>query len=165
MSAPQLDEQQLHLAQLLNRAVRASDAAFMKQSGGGGLSARQFSVLMAVKLHPNLTLTRLIAQTGIDRSRLAEIVRRLVDEGLLRRQRIKADGRTNAMFLTKKGQDRLRQASAGAKRADAFILDLLPVKLRRSLLNGLRSIIDAAGQTPQPPSRPSANGTKIKNSR
>ena len=44
-----------------------------------------------------MSQTQLAKLTGIDRSTLAELVARLLDQGYLQRRRTKDDGRTNAL--------------------------------------------------------------------
>ena len=54
----------------------------------------------------------------VDRSTLADIVRELVEKGLLQRQRTKQDARAYAVKLTREGQRVLRAAGPVAKKVE-----------------------------------------------
>ena len=54
--------------------------------------------------------TTLVERTGIDRSTMADIVRRLTARGLVQRRRTRRDARRYAVRLTDKGENALRLA-------------------------------------------------------
>jgi DNA-binding MarR family transcriptional regulator len=55
--------------------------------GDGDLAPRQHAVLVAVSQNEGLSQTNLVEKTGVDRSTLADIVRRMLKKGLLQRRR------------------------------------------------------------------------------
>ena len=59
----------------------------------GDLTPRQLAVLVTVAQNEGLSQTGLVDRTGIDRSTLADIVRRMQRKGLLQRRRTKEDAR------------------------------------------------------------------------
>jgi len=134
------------LVHLLHRAVQEADAVFMQHVGEGGLTPRQFAVLLTVAQQPNANQTHLVEMTGIDRSTIADLVRRLVRQGLLQRRRTKEDARAYAIRLSEKGRETLRVAEPAARRADAVILSLLPPKRRNDVLAGLQMLVSALDQ-------------------
>ena len=73
-------------------------------------------------------------QTGIDRSTLADIVRRMLKKGLLQRRRTKDDARAYAVKLTDEGWRVLKAADPLAKRVDDRILAALPGQQRERFL-------------------------------
>ena len=79
--------------------------------GVGDLTPRQFAVLVTVSQNEGLSQTHLVERTGIDRSTLADIVRRMLKKGLLQRRRTKEDARAYAVKLTEEGWRVLRSAS------------------------------------------------------
>ena len=107
-----------------------------------GLTPRQLAVLVTVSNNEGLSQTGLVDRTGIDRSTLADIVRRMQRKGLLQRRRTKEDARAYAVKLTEEGRRVLRTAEPLAKRVDDRILDALPGKQRDQFVDGLQAIVD-----------------------
>lgn len=68
---------------LLHRAGQRADELFTTTMGENDLTPRQFAVLKAVARLENPSQTALVQDTGIDRSTIADIVRRLIKRGLL----------------------------------------------------------------------------------
>jgi DNA-binding MarR family transcriptional regulator len=108
----------------------------------GDLTPRQLAVLMTVAQNEGLSQTGLVDRTGIDRSTLADIVRRMQRKGLLQRRRTKEDARAYAVKLTDEGRRVLRTAEPVARRVDERILDALPTRQRDQFINDLLTIVD-----------------------
>jgi len=109
----------------------------------GGLTARQLVVLWTVEQNEGLSQTDIVERTGIDRSTMADIVRRLKDKGLLQRSRIRGVARTYAVKLTNEGRRVLRTVEPLAKSVDNRVLSALPPKQRELLLDALQTIVNA----------------------
>jgi DNA-binding MarR family transcriptional regulator len=107
---------------LLHRAGQRADEIFAESIGKSDLTPRQFAVLKAVSETEEPSQTTLVEMTGIDRSTLADIVRRLVDRRLLQRKRTKHDARMYAVRLTAAGQNALRNAEPAARKTDDRLL-------------------------------------------
>jgi DNA-binding MarR family transcriptional regulator len=107
-----------------------------------GLTPRQLAVLVTVSNNEGLSQTGLVDRTGIDRSTLADIVRRMQRKGLLQRRRTKEDARAYAVKLTDEGRKVLRTAEPLARRVDDRILDALPGKQRDQFIDGLQAIVE-----------------------
>ena len=108
----------------------------------GDLTPRQLAVLVTVAHNEGLSQTGLVDRTGIDRSTLADIVRRMQKKGLLQRRRTKEDARAYAVKLTDEGRKLLRTAEPLAKKVDDRILEALPSKQREQFVDELLSIVD-----------------------
>jgi MarR family transcriptional regulator, temperature-dependent positive regulator of motility len=109
----------------------------------GDLTPRQLAVLVTVANNEGLSQTGLVDRTGIDRSTLADIVRRMQKKGLLQRRRTKEDARAYAVRLTDEGRRVLRTAEPLAKRVDERILEAIPAKQRDQFIEDLLAIADA----------------------
>ena len=116
------------------------------------MTPRQLAVLVTVARTEGLSQTGLVGRTGIDRSTLADIVRRMQKKGLLQRRRAKQDARAYAVRLTAEGRRALRAAEPVAKRVDARILEALPVRQRGQFIDELTAIV-AAFERPPPDAR------------
>jgi len=111
------------------------------------LTARQLAVLLAVAENDGLSQNDLVERTGIDRSTVADVVKRLKRKGLLQRRRTKEDARTYAVRLTEEGERVLRAAGPLAKRVDQRILNALPAKQRDEFMGALASILSTLQRT------------------
>lgn len=113
---------------------------------GGDLTPRQYAVLVAVSQNEGVSQTLLVEKTGVDRSTLADIVRRMLKKGLLQRRRTKEDARAYAVKLTDEGWRVLKTADPLARRVDEKILAVLPGQQRERFLQDLNLIVKALGK-------------------
>jgi DNA-binding MarR family transcriptional regulator len=122
---------------LLKRAAQFAAATYAGHVGRTGLTARQFTILKAVEANEGVSQTALVQITGIDRSTLADIVARLIDQGYLHRRRRSDDARANAVKLSAAGRRALRTVSPGVEGVDKDILAALPRSHRKPFLEAL----------------------------
>lgn len=132
---------------LLHRAGQCADELFAVSIGDSDLTPRQYAVLRAVDGNDEPSQTTLVEMTGIDRSTLADIVRRLVEKGLLSRKRTRRDARMYAVRLTEKGQAALRRAEPVARSTDERLLSAIPQREREVFLDALNRIVQMIGST------------------
>ena len=90
--------------------------------------------------------TNLVEMTGIDRSTLADIIRRMLKKGLVQRRRTKEDARAYAVKLTEEGRRILQSAEPMARKVDDRILQALPSAQRDRFLTDLNTIVKALGK-------------------
>lgn len=138
--AGRLERSPIHL---LHRAGQCAGDIFSAEIGENDLTPRQYAVLMAVSLNEGLSQTDLVELTGVDRSTLADIVRRMLKKGLVQRRRTKEDARAYAVKLTDEGWRVLRGSEPVVKRVDDRLLAALPPKQREQFMADLATIISA----------------------
>lgn len=126
---------------LLHRAGQCADEMFAISVGEAGLTPRQFAVMAAIADSEEPSQTTLVERTGIDRSTMADIVRRLTSRGLVQRRRTRRDARRYAVRLTDKGEGALRMAEPAARTTDEKILAALPPTQRDAFLRSLSRIV------------------------
>ena len=139
----QLEQSPIHL---LHRAGQCAGDVFQSEMRTEDLTPRQYAVLVAVAENEGLSQTNLVEMTGIDRSTLADILRRMLKKGLVQRRRTKEDARAYAVKLTEEGRRILRSAEPMARRVDDRILQALPATQRDRFLTDLNTIVDALGK-------------------
>jgi len=100
---------------------------------------------VTVSQNEGLSQTHLVDKTGIDRSTLADIVRRLLKKGLLQRRRTKDDARAYSVKLTEEGTRVLKSAEPMARKVDDRILAALPGQQRERFVQDLNTIVRALG--------------------
>jgi DNA-binding MarR family transcriptional regulator len=128
---------------LLFRASQRADRHFTRALGRLQLSPRQLAVLQAVAAADGLSQTAIMAATGLDRSSTADLVRRLVDRGWLRRRRTPHDSRVYAVRLTPKGNAMLALGLPAARAADRMLLQSIAPAQRSAVLGALQLMADS----------------------
>lgn len=142
-----LDRSPIHL---LHRAGQCAGDIFQGEIGEASLTPRQYAILLTVAQNEGLSQTDLVIKTGVDRSTLADIVRRMLKKGLLQRRRTKEDARAYAVRLTDEGRRVLKTCEPLAKRVDDRILEALPAKNRDQFLADLALIIESLAAEAKP---------------
>jgi len=142
---------------LLRRCVQYANDLFSREPGASDLTKQQFTVLAAVEQNEGMSQTDLVAITGIDRSTLAEMIRRMIDKGLLDRERTESDQRANAVRIAMAGRKALRSARSASERVEKTLLASLSSADRAKLLRMLAAVVDQA-ETEDSGSRGEARG-------
>ena len=144
---PDADNYDLHgaVGHLLRRSQQRAVDLFVEEVGEDGPTPRQFAVLLSVHQKPGVSQTELVRMTGIDRSTLTEILRRLGRRGLIRRERQAGDRRTNALHLTAEGRTAMESAIDAVERAQERILEPIPAGERRAAMRVLEKLAGLDG--------------------
>jgi DNA-binding MarR family transcriptional regulator len=142
MTVGRLERSPIHL---LHRAGQCAADIFQGEMVEGDLTPRQYAVLVSVSQNEGLSQTQLVEQTGVDRSTLADIVRRMLKKGLLQRRRTKDDARAYSVKLTDEGWRVLKATDPLARRVDEKILAALPGQQRERFVQDLHTIVTALG--------------------
>jgi DNA-binding MarR family transcriptional regulator len=129
---------------LLRRCYQYHGDLFQRETGARDLTKQQFALLSALEQHDGASQTELVDITGIDRSTLAEMIRRMRDRGLVMRERTEDDMRANSVALTFSGRKAVKANKAAADKADRGLLDPLPAAERQRFLRLLGMIAAAA---------------------
>jgi DNA-binding MarR family transcriptional regulator len=140
MKPSKLDRSPVHL---FHRTMQLAHDLFMSQVEG--TTPRQLAILIAIDANPGASQTVLTECTGIDRSTLSQVVRRLRKTGLVRRRRRADDSRAYAVELTDDGRRILRAAEPMARKVDERVLGALPSARREPFIALLSSLIEAFG--------------------
>jgi DNA-binding MarR family transcriptional regulator len=151
MSKSRLDDSLIDLnrspSHLLHRVLQMALDLFVEEAGPGAVTQRQFAVLAAVAADEGPTQSRLVKATGIDRSTLADMVARMIDKGLLTRERSVKDARANSVGLTDLGRHTLSDMTPKVAAADSRLLAHLSAGKRDSFIKLLREFIRSGEET------------------
>jgi len=151
MSKSRLDDSLIDLnrspSHLLHRVLQMALDLFVEEAGPGAVTQRQFAVLAAVAADEGPTQSRLVKATGIDRSTLADMVARMIDKGLLTRERSVKDARANSVGLTDLGRHTLSDMTPKVAAADSRLLAHLSARKRDSFIKLLREFIRSGEET------------------
>ena len=107
----------LTLIATLHRAAQIADAAFADAMGRDDITTRQMQVLAAISVADQPHQTQICQLTGIDRSTLSIICRRLAKKGWVGRRHARRDSRAYALTVTPAGRAVLASALTAAERA------------------------------------------------
>jgi DNA-binding MarR family transcriptional regulator len=139
---------------LIRRCQQFYGDLYAREAGGKELTKQQFTLLCALEQNDGASQTALVEITGIDRSTLAEMVRRMLEKGLLSRERTEEDARANAVAISPSGRKALRSARNAADRAERALLEALPQPERMKFVKALTQIAQAAEQMNGDASKP-----------
>jgi DNA-binding MarR family transcriptional regulator len=128
---------------LIRRCAQYFGDLYAHEAGTSDLTKQQYTLLSALEHNDGVSQTALVDITGIDRSTLAEMVRRMLDKGLLSRERTEEDQRANAVAISNSGRKALRTARAASERAEKALLEALPLAERPRFVRLLAQIAGA----------------------
>lgn len=137
------------ISHLIHRAEQCSTDMFGTIAPNGLLTPRQFAILDAIKDNPGISQTGLVNMTGIDRSTLADIVRRMLEKDLVQRERTQKDARAYAVKLTRKGTNTLKKIQPLAETVDKEILEAIPKEHRTLFVSLLAEMVDNLSESGQ----------------
>lgn len=128
---------------LIHRAEQCAILLLQDRTSEHGLTSTQIAVLSALTERAGVSQTQLCDATGIDRSTMGNVVKRLVIKGLVRRVRTRRDARTNAIQLTSHGRQAIAAVMPVANRVAEEILSVLPERGRKKFIQNLITLINA----------------------
>jgi DNA-binding MarR family transcriptional regulator len=128
---------------LIRRCAQYFGDLYAHEVGASDLTKQQFTLLAALEHNDGASQTGLVEITGIDRSTLAEMVRRMLDKGLLSRERTEEDQRANSVVISPSGRKALRIARSASDRAEKTLMERLPPAERQRLVRMLSQIATA----------------------
>ena len=130
---------------LLHRAGQCADHIYAKALDDSRLSPRQAQVLSVIGAKGTASQTDAVHRTGIDRSTTADIVRRLVQEGYLQRERAMQDARRYDVQLTAKGRSALGLVERVERRSENELLSAISDTDRKRFATSLECIVNCFG--------------------
>lgn len=132
------------IAHAIHRLGQLTEEQFARSAGRLGITARQVVVLAIADHLEGASQTKLCEISGIDRSTLADMVRRLVGRGLLDRRRTREDARRNAIRITSEGRKLLELVLPIAHQVDQELLQGLSPSEREAFKVLLHKILSHA---------------------
>ncbi|MFK0294965.1 MarR family winged helix-turn-helix transcriptional regulator [Streptomyces sp. NPDC090442] len=139
-----------HLARRLQQAHTLLWTAMVSED----VTSPQFAVLNTLVGADGLDQRTVGERVGLDRSTIAEVVRRLVGRGLVDKVRDSRDARRSALRLTAEGTRLHRKLAARTARMNEVFLAPLDPQERSAFLELLQRVSDAAEDLRAPITRP-----------
>ncbi len=149
---PDLGQSPLHL---FHRAVQVVTEIYQAEMASHDLTARQYAVLFALAHSEGMSQSKLVDATGIDRSTMADIVRRMLKKGIIQRKRDKDDARAYEVRITEEGVRLFKTVTPIVHRIEEKLLSALKGRRVDEFLTNLGLIV---GNIQVSGSAPPANG-------
>ena len=130
---------------LIRRVHQSHSALFAEECKAYGITPVQYGVLTALLHRPGIDQATLGAEVGIDRTNAADVLERLAERGLVRRQKSGADRRMMLTELTADGRTLTREMHHAMQRAQERLLEALSPAERKSVMRLLLKLVDALG--------------------
>lgn len=127
---------------LIRRAQQIAVSIFTDECRDFGITPVQFAILWAVRDHPGLDQITLANLVALDRSNTGDVVARLVEKGLIRREAGNTDRRTKLLQLTQDGEALLEAMRKAVTAAQERMLAPLADEEREVFLGLLAKIVD-----------------------
>jgi len=135
------------VSHLIHRAEQCAGDIFARVAPSGQVTPRQFAILDEIADNPGISQTGLVDKTGIDRSTLADIIRRMLEKGLVQRERTAEDARAYAVKLTRKGTNTLKKMKPLAEKVDKELLEAIPKEHREMFVSVLAQMVTTLSDT------------------
>jgi DNA-binding MarR family transcriptional regulator len=133
---------------LLHRASQQADQQLETAMSDTGLTARQLVVLDTIARLETPNQTDICDATGIDRSTLADMVKRLSARRLIVRRRDRNDARAYNLRLTEEGERALEKTLPQVHAAELQITGKLSESRRKEFLDLLKLLLGGARTLP-----------------
>jgi DNA-binding MarR family transcriptional regulator len=108
-----------HFGYLLRRAQLGGFEAFQRATAGVDISPARYTALVIVGANPGLTQSALGAALGTARSGAMMVVNWMEQRGLVERRHRPVDSRSWGLYLTRRGEARLRELGRRVRAYDA----------------------------------------------
>ena len=131
------------LVDLIHRVNQRALEQFAERHGRD-VTPRQVAILRVLASSQGASQTTLVNVTGIDRSTTAEIVKRLVARGLVKRRRSRGDLRAYVVTLTPEGEKVLAEAEPVIAAVEKALLEALPEEDRDCFVASLERLTTAS---------------------
>jgi DNA-binding MarR family transcriptional regulator len=138
---------------LIRRLHQIHYALFFEECAAFGITPVQYGLLTILSTNPDSDQVTLATALGIDRTNVADVLRRLEQGGLVRRKRSAADRRTVLARLTPAGEAMVERMHPSMARAQERLLSVLGEAEREAFMATLVRLIKANNRHGRAPLR------------
>jgi DNA-binding MarR family transcriptional regulator len=128
---------------LIRRLHQIHLALFAEECAGETVTPVQFSLLTALEELDATEQTALGQAIGLDRTNTADVLERLQQRGLVKRQVAAQDRRRKVISLTDSGRATIDRVKAAVDRAHKRTINALPPEDRARFLDYLITLVEA----------------------
>jgi DNA-binding MarR family transcriptional regulator len=149
---------------LVRRLHQIHTALFLEECGEFAITPVQYGVMTALQDHPGSDQVSLAAEVGIDHTNVADVLERLAERGLVRRERSEHDRRSMSAFLTDDGDALLARTYLGMQRAQERFLEPLAPEFRAAFVAMMTQLVEGnnhAGPRARPEGRQTGKTSEL----
>ena len=143
-----LSESKMQPGYLIRRAHQKATSAFISATRDLGLTAVQYSSLVAIRSFPDIDATRVSELVSLDRTTIGHVLERLEQKEMITRAAGATDKRKKLLRITAAGEEAVRAASGRIEVISGEILSPLTASERTLLLRLLEKIVTAEPSIP-----------------
>lgn len=145
---------------LVRRLHQIHSAIFLEECQEFAITPVQYGLITALLDKPGIDQVTLGGEVGIDRTNVADVLGRLADRGLVRRERSKTDRRSMIAFLTKEGESVAERMYESMQNAQERFLAPLRPEFRSAFLAMVIELIEGNSKYSLPESSAAPKGRK-----
>ncbi|MHC6152857.1 MULTISPECIES: MarR family winged helix-turn-helix transcriptional regulator [Bradyrhizobium] len=128
---------------LIRRLHQINYAIFFEECDAYDITPVQYALLTTLSMNPDTDQVSLGREIGIDRTNVADVLRRLEQRGLVKRRKADYDGRATIARLTPAGDKVARDMFGAMQRAQTRLLAPLPAEERKAFMATLLKLVEA----------------------
>jgi DNA-binding MarR family transcriptional regulator len=138
---------------LVRRLHQIHVAIFLDECSDYAITPVQYAVMTALLNNPGADQVTLAHDAGIDRTNIADVLARLAERGLVKREAGKQDRRMRVANLTQEGDRIARDMEHASLSAQARLMAPLSAEKRDQLMSLMGELVDANNEFSRAPAR------------
>lgn len=138
---------------LIRRLHQIHVAIFLEECADYGITPVQYAVMTALLNHPGVDQVTIARDAAIDRTSVADVLARLAQRGLVRREPGTKDRRMRIAVLTEEGERIAREMEHASLAAQAKLVAPLPPAKREQLMELMTELVEANNEFSRAPAR------------
>jgi len=131
---------------LIRRLNQIHVALFFESCKDFAITPVQYGLLTTLSERPGLDQTSLCAEVGVDRTTMADVLRRLEERGLVKREPSPADGRQKIANISSKGKRVMDEMYDAMREAQVQFLAPLEPKERSEFVRMMMRLVEGNNQ-------------------
>jgi len=131
---------------LIRRLNQIHISLFYESCKDFGITPVQYGLLTTLREHPNIDQTSLCAEVGVDRTTMADVLRRLEERGLVKRKPSPTDRRIKTASITPRGLKATEDMYEAMRDAQIRFLSPLPPKDRVAFIRMMMQLVEGNNQ-------------------
>lgn len=143
---------------LIRRLHQIHVAIFLEECAEYGITPVQYAVMTALLNHPGADQVTIARDAAIDRTSVADVLTRLAQRGLVRREPGTQDRRMRIAVLTEEGERITRQMEHASLGAQARLMAPLSAEKRDRLMELMTELVETNNEFSRAPARKRPTG-------
>ena len=138
---------------LIRRLHQIHVAIFLEECAEYGITPVQYAVMTALLNHPGADQVTIARNAGIDRTNVADVLARLAQRGLVKRDAGTQDRRMRVARLTEEGDRIARDMEHASLSAQSKLMAPLSADKREQLMSLMTELVDSNNEFSRAPAR------------